>query len=319
LARRATLIDSLRALGEPLLVVDAGDFMHRDRERNLPDSRATWKEFQRARYDAVAFGREEFDKWDLAQEWMREFPIPVVCTNVEQLVGGRWVPIGEKYRLVTVNGVKVGIVSLISENQLLPNIIARYNDTLRLLPPLETVQGAVDELRAKRGAEIVVVLAMVDNDAVEQYATLLHGVDAIVGGYQPPNRNSAELIGDVVVDRVGSRGQYMGSTELIVSPQGKRVEFGGLNVTLGAGISEQPEVLAEVKNAKNESTLLMRDAGRREREAIEAKAGETNPDVSPDAAAKAAADQAQPGTDKVPPSAQPVTPPTPPGQAPGKE
>jgi 2',3'-cyclic-nucleotide 2'-phosphodiesterase (5'-nucleotidase family) len=317
LARRATLIDSLRALGAPLLVVDAGDFMHRDRERNLPDSHLTWREFQRARYDAVAFGREEFDKWDITQQWMREDPIPVVCTNVEQLVDGRWVPIGEKSRLVTVNGVKVGVVSMISENQLMPSIIARYNDTLRLLPPLETVQSAVDELRAKRGAEIVVVLAIVDNDALEQFATLLHGVDAIVGGYQPPNRNAAELVGDVIVDRVGGRGQYVGSTRIIVSPEGKRVDFGGRNVTLGAEVSEQPEVLAAVKVAKNESTLLMRDAGRKEREAIEARAGVTNPDE----AAKAAAGQAaQSGTDKLPQSAQPEGAPTaPPAQTPGRE
>ncbi len=310
--------------------------MHRDRERNLPDSHATWKEFQRARYDAVALGREEFDKWDITQQWMREDPIPIVCTNVEQLVGGRWEPIGEKYRVVTVSGVKVGIVSLISENQLLPSIVSRYNDTLRLLPPLDTVQGAVNELRAKKGAEIVVVLAIVDNDALEQFATLLHGVDVIVGGYQPPNRSAAELVGDVVVNRVGSRGQFVASTRLIVSPQGKRVDFGGLNIALGAGVSEQPEVLAQVKAAKNESTLLMRDAGRREREQIDAThAGETNPDD----AAKAAAGQAvQTTPDKAPqsavppqgaptppgqaqaPGAQPGTPPvTPPGQTPGKE
>jgi 2',3'-cyclic-nucleotide 2'-phosphodiesterase (5'-nucleotidase family) len=270
--------------------------MHRDRERNLPESKLTWQEFQRAGYDAVTFGRQEFQDWDLTQQWMRENPIPVVCTNVEQLVEGQWVPVGQKYLITSVNGVRTGIVSMITENQLLPSVIAKQNDTLRLLPPLEEVQRTVNLLREQHQAEVVVLLGMVENEAMEQFATLLHGVDVMVGGYQTRMDDGPVKLGDTLLNRAGTRGQFVALTELIVSPQGTVVEFGGQNVTLDAKMREHPGVLELIKAAKQESTILMREAGRREREesqkAAEEQAGATKPAETPSVPAVPAGDKA---------------------------
>ncbi|MBM3316860.1 MAG: hypothetical protein FJY75_03310 [Candidatus Eisenbacteria bacterium] len=271
MARRAAFIDSLRRQGAPILLVDSGDFLHRDRERSLPLSRLVWEEFRRSGYHAVGLGKEEFLQWDLVQEWLRESPLPLVTTNVEHLVQGDWVPIGEKYRVVKVNGVNVGVVSVTSENQLPPSTVARHKDTLRLLPPLETTQRMVDWLRQTGGAEVIVLLAEIDNDAMEQFASLLQGVDAILGGYQPRQDVTPKQVGrSAVLNRSGTRGQTVASTQLIVSPEGRVVDFGGQNVVLTEKMPEDANLLKRINDAKNESTLLKREAMREQSEAARA-------------------------------------------------
>lgn len=226
--------------------------------------------------------------------------MPVVCTNVEQFIDGRWAPIGEKYRVVTVNGVSVGILGVTSSNQLLPSTIARHQDTLRLLPPLETAQQTADWLRSTGKAEVIVLLAEVENDALDQYASLLKGVDVIVGGYQTRMELAPTEIGGVIVNRAGSRGQLLASTQIIVSPEGDVVDWGGANVTLVDKMPESQELLERINAAKNESTLLMREVNRQEQQAARAQrdaersqAGQTPPatEAAEAPSTEAAADQ----------------------------
>jgi 2',3'-cyclic-nucleotide 2'-phosphodiesterase (5'-nucleotidase family) len=276
-------------------------------------SRLTWQDFRRLGYDAVTFGKEEFQQWDLVQQWMLEMPIPVVCTNVEQIRNGAWVPIGERYRIVEVNGVKIGIVSVMSQNQLSPATIAKFNDSLRLLPPLETTQQMVDQLRADGEAELIVLLAEIDNDSMEQYASLLRGVDVMVGGYQSRPEQAPERVGEVILNRGGPKGQLVASTQLIVAPDGRVVEYGGQNVTLAATMPTDPATLKLVEAAKNESTLLTREATRIARDsAREARAKQEG--AAPGAEGAVGIDSTRPaGQENAAPGTQPAQPAAPEG------
>jgi len=262
------MIDSFRSRGDAILLVDGGDFFHRDLERGLAQSKAVWHEFARAEYDAITLGKREFMAFDLVEELSAAEPLPIVCTNVEQLIDGQWVPVGAKYIMTTVAGVRVAVLSMISDIQLSPSVIAQLDDEVRLLKPLDEVKRWARYVRAEEGAELVVLLAMVDHKAMEQYATLLDGIDVMVGGYATRQQIAPELVGDVILNRVGSRGQRMASTQVIISPQGEIVDFGGSNVTLGPSFPEHEEVLADVKAAMDEAARLRRER----REAIREQA-----------------------------------------------
>jgi len=224
--------------------MDGGDFMTRALDREEPKAILTWKEMNRLGYDAVCLGEIEYSHWELVKQLMQESPLPVVSTNVEQLVDGQWVPVGEKYRILDVEGVRLGVIGVISEEQFTTPILNKVEGEVRVLPPLEQIESAVAELAPV--TDIIVLLAHMDSKSLEQHASLLADVDVVLGGHVTQNDDMPLQIAKAIVNRSGTRGQVLATTRLIVSPKGEVVDFGGKNVTLVPGYREDPEVLAAV-------------------------------------------------------------------------
>jgi len=208
-------------------------------------------------YHAVTLGELELAEWEFTRGMLAEYPLPVVCTNVEQVVDGQWSPIGERTRIVEINGIQVGFASVIGEGQLSQALIDKTAGAIRLLPPMETATAAARELRAK--ADVVVLLAHLDPRAMEQYATILTDVDVILGGHVTQKDEAPAKIGNAIVNRSGTRGQYVAITRLILSPDDQIVDYGGVNFTLGPGYAENEAVKAEVELAKEESARLRKE------------------------------------------------------------
>jgi len=240
----------------PYVLVDGGDFIMRDDTQGDLESVATWKDMNARGYNAVTLGEMELSRWDLTSQMMKDYPLPIVCSNVEQLENGRWLPIGEQTRIVDVNGVRIGFISVIGEGQLSRAMIDKTNGAIQLLPPMETATALAAKLRKQ--VDIVVLLAHIDPRAMDQYATLLPDVDVIVGGHAAQNDEGPTLVGGAIVNRAGTKGQLMGITRLILSPMNEIVDFGGLNFTLSPGYAEDEAVKAEVKRVKEESNQLKR-------------------------------------------------------------
>jgi 5'-nucleotidase len=264
LARRATFIDSLRFQDVPYVLVDGGDFIQRDRKRYEPETLATWKDMHQRNYHAVTLGELELSQWELTQTLMTEYPLPIVCSNVEQLRDGEWAPVGVPSRVVDINGIRVGFLSVIGEGQLTRAMLEKAEGQLRLLAPMETTVQIATELRQQ--ADIVVLLAHLDPRAMEQYASTLTDVDVVVGGHVTRKDEGPRLIGDAIVNRSGTRGQHMGITRLIISPNNEIVDFGGLNFTLVPAYPEDAEVKADVDRIMEEANQWRRDQAKESRE-----------------------------------------------------
>ena len=82
MARRATLIDSLRAQNENCLVVDAGDFSSITGAIGPPKSEFLFKMMGRMGYDAVAFGERELRFGHGHFTEPDRGGLPVIMTNV---------------------------------------------------------------------------------------------------------------------------------------------------------------------------------------------------------------------------------------------
>jgi hypothetical protein len=68
------------------------------------------------------------------------------------------------------------------------------------------------------------------------------------------------------VNRSGTRGQHLGITRLILSPENEIVDFGGVNFTLAPTYPENEAIKAEVERVREESNLLKRAKAKKTRE-----------------------------------------------------
>jgi 2',3'-cyclic-nucleotide 2'-phosphodiesterase (5'-nucleotidase family) len=280
------------------VLVEGGDFFAREREQGEATSRLVWSNLEALKFDAVALGEGELSQLDLLQQLMEKTPLPVVATNVEVLRNGVFVPLAAPYHIATMNGVKVGFLSLISENEASPAALGTMATDVRILPPAETAARVARELRKQ--VDLIVLLAHVDNKTMEEYASALPEVDMVVGGHVTIKDEGPIPIGHVVVNRSGTRGQNLCSTRMIVSPLGQVVDFGGINVTLGPAFREDSTVLAQVTQVKEAENRMRQEKMAAMREKMELKAKER----------QAAGEQTAPAADQKLPD-PPVTPPPP--------
>jgi 2',3'-cyclic-nucleotide 2'-phosphodiesterase (5'-nucleotidase family) len=244
-----------------LLLVDGGDFVHRNGLDNFLESQLTWNEMVRSGYDGVTLGELEFSQWDMVDSLMHCTTLPVVCTNTECLRDGQWQPVGERYRIVQINGVRVGILGVIGPTQLSPSVIHSAGDRIRMLPPVESVQAAAAEIKDR--TDVIVLLAHLDPQAMEQYASTLTDVDVILGGHMTLLDTGPILSSKAIINRSSTRGQHVAVTRVIVSPAGRVVDFGGINVTLDPEFPEDPQVAQAAEVAKDEDQRLVRERNQR--------------------------------------------------------
>jgi 2',3'-cyclic-nucleotide 2'-phosphodiesterase (5'-nucleotidase family) len=160
LSRVATLIDRIRGEGNPVLLLDAGDtiqgsplgYYHR-KHPGPPDP--LMLAMNHLGYDAMAVGNHEFNFGLPTIESARDdASFPWLSANVVKEDG---TPFFTPYLVKDVNGVRVGILGLITPN--VPNWETPANYAgLTFLDTVETARRYVPLLREKEGADVVIVL-----------------------------------------------------------------------------------------------------------------------------------------------------------------
>ena len=128
-ARCATAIRQVRAEHPNALLIDAGDTFQGAAVSYLSDGKVMVRLLNQLRYDAWVWGNHEFD-WGLVKltacAELAEMPILAANLHGTSSIAAQVRP----YRIVEVDGVKVGIIGLTTQDAYRAIIQIQYGDTI---------------------------------------------------------------------------------------------------------------------------------------------------------------------------------------------
>jgi 2',3'-cyclic-nucleotide 2'-phosphodiesterase (5'-nucleotidase family) len=204
IARRATLVkqikSELEAKGTPVWLVDAGDFSDGTLFSIEYRGEADVAAMNAAGYDFAALGNHEFI-YPLAQTrtliGLARFPI--LCANA--LLKTTKEPLAQVYRVEQAGPIRVGIFGLItSETRSYP----AAKEGVSIADPVRTAEKVVARLHAEK-ADIIVLISHCGEEMDKQLASMVPGIDVIVGGHSHSRLPSGEFIPrteEVVADKI---------------------------------------------------------------------------------------------------------------------
>ncbi len=203
---------------------------------------------------AILPGVIELNAWPRFQQLLAGRSIPLLQSNLHRVAGGEQQPLGARTLTVTVNGVRVGLIGVMSP-QVLAKVRAPAGLELAIDDPVAVIQELAPRLRAE--CDIVAVMACMDDRDALAMAKGLSDVDLVLGGYQSIPSDRALQAGRVIVSRSGMRGQVLNTTRLIVSPAGEIVDWYGRNYPLAGDVSTDPVVDSLVAEVTRRAELAL--------------------------------------------------------------
>jgi 5'-nucleotidase len=248
MARRATLIERIRASHPNTLLLDAGDLWERKPYSTLYHGEPEVRALNAMGYQAMTIGNNEFPGGlDNLRKRMSEARFPVLSANIRVRSTGRY--LATPYTVLTCGGLRVGVFGLTAPR------IASYKglEGLQVLDLNATAQEMVRLLKPK--TDLIVALTHIGYPVDLWLGFFVPGIDIIVGGdshtrldrpYRVPKTRSGG-VGPVVV-QAGDRGLWLGELDVTL----KRDQSGRYSVAsyqgrlnpITADLSPDPRVAA---------------------------------------------------------------------------
>jgi len=202
------------------VLMDGGDWGQGSYESKLTKGKTMIDVMNNLGYDAGEIGNHEFD-WGRAalKDMIDEAAFPVLGGNV--LEEGKLVEGIKPYTIKEVNGLKIGIIGLISPET--PGSVDPKNITgLKFASAKETVEKYIPELK-EHGADMIFVLSHQGDVADEKLASSVTGIDLIVGGHSHTLMEDAKKVNETLIVQSGTQGEKVGSINLAIDPQTKKI------------------------------------------------------------------------------------------------
>jgi len=214
-ARITSLVKETRAKYPGVLVLDAGDRISGTPVSTMFKGVPIFEVLNEVGYDAAALGNHEFDhgyKQMLKFKEIADYPL---------LSANAFAPDGSLLAdapamIKTVNGIKVGIIGLITETTPFI-IIPAGNEGLSFSPAAEMLQAMVTALRPQ--VDLLLVLAHVGHEEEQALARDIAGIDIIIGGHSHTKVLPPKKVGNTYVAQAGYYGAYVGKIVLTVDTE----------------------------------------------------------------------------------------------------
>ena len=256
-ARMAAFLDSTRAAGATVLVLDAGgSFPEVDGRTDLADF--MMQSLGRLVHaDAVGVAPRDL-RYGVAflRDQARRHGVPVTCANLVER--GTTTTVFPAALMIERDGVRVGVFALLGDRF----DLGPARDSLTVLDPENSAVGAVASLKA-RGAQVIVMLTQLGRVGGEDIATAVTGIDAVVLGHDIPVLEQGRRVGGAIASYAGDQGQQLGIVTLTLDAHG-RTSAGVAEIrTLGPDVREQAGAFKQVKAFEDAYNDRMRDEQRR--------------------------------------------------------
>lgn len=231
-ARRASLIESIRQENPNTLLLDAGDIFQGTPYFNYYGGELEFKLMSKLKYDVATLGNHDFDNGIdglYAQLPHANFKFVSANYNFKNTVMDSHV---KPYHIIVRDGIKIGIFGLgIELNGLVDKQL--YKET-EYLNPIEITQQITKTLKEDESCDLVICLSHLGynyrnnpkkiSDLVLAAAT--KDIDLIIGGHThtflPKPTITKNIVGEnVLVNQVGCFGLYLGRIDFYFDENGQ--------------------------------------------------------------------------------------------------
>ena len=257
IARRATLARQIKneVMGNALFV-DAGDIMEGQALGVIYKGAADFEAMSAAGYDAMVLGNHDF-QCSLEQfyrnVWTPRFDI--LCANLLDLKTHKMIL--PPYRILDVNGLKVGLVGVTA---VMAKDCEAAKGNMDLLDPYETAGRFVPIVRRK--ADLVVVLSHLGNGEDGKLAREVPGIDIIVGAHSHTRLPEPQVINGVIILQDYEKGGELGRLDLKLDNESGSYKIVGQSNKLIPVTRDIPEDKATAKVVSKYYDPIAREYGR---------------------------------------------------------
>lgn len=234
LAIRKMLMDSIRAGTAHVVAVDAGDVIEQFGFRREQDSVALLL-YEKMGYDAVNLGDNEFAHGKgFFDHRIRSASISWIGSNLADTSGA---PLARPWRMVDVEGLRIGITGFISREAMAAHPAAMAN-LVSLTDENDALRQSLDHLR---DTDVIVVLSHAGYDEDLLIAGRYPDIDVIVGAHSQVEIDEVFQIGSVTIVQAGGNGTHLGVLTLKIE-DGNVTPIENVLRPLVPGMPEDPDI-----------------------------------------------------------------------------
>ncbi|MCV6628752.1 MAG: metallophosphatase [Flavobacteriaceae bacterium] len=232
-ARRASLIDSVRKENPNTLLFDAGDIFQGTPYFNFYGGELEFKLMSKLQYDAATIGNHDFDNGIdglYAQLPHAKFELLSANYNFENTVLDTHV---KPYKVFVKDGIRIGVFGLgIELNGLVLHEL--YKET-EYLSPIEIAQDISKKLKKDENCDLIVCLSHLGYDYKSnkmsdlKLAANTENIDLIIGGHTHTFLKKPTIVKNrkdqnVLVNQVGCYGLHLGRLDFYFDQSSKEVK-----------------------------------------------------------------------------------------------
>ena len=213
-SERVTMIKELRKKEKPFLLVDAGNMVSLYGDHELKAS-SIFRMMESMGYDAAGVGRLElFNGIGSIRQTAEKADFPLLSASIvgDDSTGCAFKP----YEICTINGQKVGIVSICDSTCFIP--YRQKKQVFKILPVSESLEPVIAKLTQE--AHFIVVLSHMTTETNTQLLKDYPLIDLVIQGYGNKRLKTPEQPSCGFLVAPGSRGQFVGLITLEKSASG---------------------------------------------------------------------------------------------------
>ena len=238
MARRATAIKGITASAEgAVLILDAGSSLSGQYVSRMAQGENMVEAMNAMGYDAMGIGYNDTTiGLDALQTREKQADFAMVSGN---LVAAETQELYfDPYVIIERDGIKFGILGLSDTSATSQG--AGFIDKATVLDATETARKYVAELEPQ--VDAIIVLSLLGQDADEQLAADVPGINVIVGGTSGELMQEPTRVGNTLIVQQGYNGEWMGVLQATFDAEGVPSNYTESLITLGPDYADDPEM-----------------------------------------------------------------------------
>lgn len=247
---RKTLIDGLKKnSGNNIILVDTGNFVSEYYLSALTDCAADYTAMNAIGYDVAGIGFNEINRSLTSYSNLyKKSAFAMINCNVKSLNGKE---IAEPYFIKTVNGIKIGFVSVLSENVYLA-LSNEAKNVITVENQIVAMERNLAQMKEKEKVDVIIALTNVDyhsdlKSGAGFLVSLFPSIDLVIEGSYGANKNKIFTVNGTKIYTIEKNGTYVGDVTFEVVKNGNKnqlniisEQFHSVNACVGGKSVSRP-------------------------------------------------------------------------------